>query len=922
MIKFLVSITTLLVFTFNICQAYLVTNLPLEVNSGYSKRDYEFNIASNLLANEDILLNANNDITLISTNLSSNKNTILNSNKGSINLLSSKDSDYSETKSTSKGFLSKKTTTIKTLNEKILSPTIKANNIILSSNNDINLQSSNLKANDSINLNSNQGNINILSSSYTNYYDKQTNKSSFKGLSKSSSFINDTKSSQSSSNLFSANNIDLKANNINVIASNLKSTNIDIQAKLLNLISSKETNSHTEFKTESGIITATIEDKGSIKEIEIPSIIQVDNKFILNGKDITNKLDTKTYDKISNSLNSFELKENVLKELSSNKTLNIKEINQIKATLNSKEWNDKTTTLSGIGTLIATAVTTYLTAGAGSAFAASLGTTGASAATTAAVTNAVIANTSIQASNMILSNGKVKFDIDSLTKSALSAGIGSMASSYINSSTCLTNSNLISSNYLDISYADIANTLSSSAIQSGIYGTNFKDSLLSNISTNIGSYLFKKAGDIGLITNSKDGSLTKTALHSLIGGSVNAIQGDSFIDGALISGINEMLSPLSKNLNKDEQILTSQLTGILTGALINSEAGAKQGYNLTTSAELNNRQLHKGDMKKIKELSKLYAKKKNISLDEATNVIAKGYYALVDNDANEFYIKNLDEDKAVEVLNSQDFIKNNLDYCKTAFIDNNELTGVGFATKEQYYNRYSNLEGYFNNKEFYNKYLSIDTNQFNLSTSNLKKGAITPYKELANQIKANPIDTTKDMLLGALNPIGSGYDYGHYLRTTYEKASLDKFLNDTSSSNKHYGELVGNLAPIAIPTGGVAVGKVASKTIHKNNFNTTTSLSQISTGRTQPNNLVEQIAMETVKENPNLGIKIINKLGDDRLSGDWVKYSYSLKNKYGEQLTEIHYIVKYKTDKYGNALLDGNGKPIIDKTADFKFKEK
>lgn len=57
---------------------------------------------------------------------------------------------------------------------------------------------------------------------YTNYYDKQTDKSSFGGISKSSSKLNDTTISQSSSNLFSANSIDLKANNINVIASNLK----------------------------------------------------------------------------------------------------------------------------------------------------------------------------------------------------------------------------------------------------------------------------------------------------------------------------------------------------------------------------------------------------------------------------------------------------------------------------------------------------------------------------------------------------------------------------------------------------------------------------------------------------------------------------------------------------------------------------
>ncbi|MCZ6187144.1 hypothetical protein O6B97_08600 [Campylobacter ureolyticus] len=46
---------------------------------------------------------------------------------------------------------------------------------------------------------------------------------------------------------------------------------------------------------------------------------------------------------------------------------------------------------------------------------------------------------------------------------------------------------------------------SSSTIQSGIYGTNFKDSLLSNISTNTGNYLFKKAGEYKTIID-EDGS--------------------------------------------------------------------------------------------------------------------------------------------------------------------------------------------------------------------------------------------------------------------------------------------------------------------------------------------------------------------------------------------------------------------------------
>ncbi|MDU5326641.1 hypothetical protein, partial [Campylobacter ureolyticus] len=261
-----------------------------------------------------------------------------------------------------------------------------------------------------------------------------------------------------------------------------------------------------------------------------------------------------------------------------------------------------------------------------------------------------------------------------------------------------------------------------------------------------------------------------------------------------------------------------------------------------------NRQLHKEDMKKIKELSKLYAKKKNISLDEATNVIAKGYYALVDNDANEFYIKNLDEDKAVEVLKSQDFIKNNLDYSKTAFIDNNELTGVGFATKEQYYNRYSNLKDYAENKDFYNKYLGIDdiTNNTKISSLNLAQGAYKPYKDLTHQAITNPLNTAKDMLIAMLNPINSGYEYGNNLRQTYEKANLDKFLNDTANTNRHYGELTGSLAPVVIPSMMVGTTKGISKA---------SSIVKISA----TNKLISQLPNNTLfNSNTNI-IKILDK---------------------------------------------------------------
>ncbi|WP_035142571.1 hypothetical protein, partial [Campylobacter concisus] len=83
--------------------------------------------------------------------------------------------------------------------------------------------------------------------------------------------------------------------------------------------------------------TATVKTKGKIEEIEIPAIIKVKDKFTLNGKDITDKLDTTAFKAINDSLNSEEFKEGVIRELRSNSDTPIDEetINQVKAVLNS-----------------------------------------------------------------------------------------------------------------------------------------------------------------------------------------------------------------------------------------------------------------------------------------------------------------------------------------------------------------------------------------------------------------------------------------------------------------------------------------------------------------------------------------------------------------------------------------------------------
>ncbi|SUX25659.1 hemagglutinin repeat-containing protein [Campylobacter ureolyticus] len=153
------------------------------MSGGYYKRDYEYSLGSNLNAKENILLKANKDITLISSNLNSNKDTILNSGNN-INVLSSLESDYSETKSTSKGFMSKKTELIKSLEQNVKSSNIDGKNVLINSGKNITIAGSSIKANNAINLNSNND-INILSSKYSNFSQSYKSKSKFGGVSKS-----------------------------------------------------------------------------------------------------------------------------------------------------------------------------------------------------------------------------------------------------------------------------------------------------------------------------------------------------------------------------------------------------------------------------------------------------------------------------------------------------------------------------------------------------------------------------------------------------------------------------------------------------------------------------------------------------------------------------------------------------------------
>ena len=414
-------------------------NVNNSLNVKTAQSAYEFDLSGkdtkfkgSILTNQTSSLNAKNikatanDINLVSANLNANEKIELSANNN-IDISSANDRVYLQSEVTSKGFLSKKKTVTQSLKEDVLSSNLNANDISLTSNKDTKIAGSNLTAKDSIAIKADS--IDLTPTAFSNAQTSQTTKSSFGGISKSMLNTADRSNNLQASNL-NANNIKLTANDINLLASNIQATALDINTKILNLISSKSSNTKTRFKQSSGLITATITDKGKISEVEIPSIIKVKDRFILNGNDITDKLDTQIANQMLNALNSQEFKDNVIKELRSNsKTpLNEKTINQIKATLNSREWEEKTTTLSGIGSLITTLAVAYMTYGIGGNAAAGLGLVEktASYAAVSSMTSAAITNvgTSLIASAI---SGKTRLDLGSLATSVATAGALSYA---------------------------------------------------------------------------------------------------------------------------------------------------------------------------------------------------------------------------------------------------------------------------------------------------------------------------------------------------------------------------------------------------------------------------------------------------------------------------------------------------------------
>jgi len=782
--------------------------------------------ASNIKAGNNININANKDINIVASNVDAKENLNLKANEA-IEISSTNSISNAKSESVSRKILGKQSASASSTNEEVVSSNLNAKNINIASNQDTTLSGSNIIADESLDIKADS--INLLPASYSLESSSKFKDSGFGDLMKSNGEESSSNYNLAISTL-SAKDISLNSNTINALASIIEATNVDVNTKLLNLVSSKSTSVNTSLSNNAGVLTATVKNKGKIEEVEIPAIIKVKDKFTLNGKDITDKLDTTTFKAINDSLNSEEFKEGVIRELRSNSDTPIDEetINQVKAVLDSKEWEDKTTTLSGMGALIITAIVTFLTAGAGTAVAGALGAAAASTTSMAisAMTTAVIANSTVQLTNNLLSHGKVKFDASSLAKSAISAGVGSYVSSYISSISTLSNTNIINTPTYTFSYADLLSSTSNAAINSAIYKTNFKDALLSNLISKATDNAYKAVGsysssEANINSNQlfKESGLGKIALHSAVGALSAKLSHENVAAGALSGAVNEAISSAlhkdTSNMSTKEieaynnkRLLASQLIGIIAGGIANGDKGANTGYKITTSADTYNRQLHQREIDFINNKNNIESFKSKLqtttnkiySDDEAKSILAKAAVSLTDKSFNETYRQSLSSNDLYNIELATNFIKQSSFY--NTSLDN---TNAFNPNKKQYEDRYIYLDSFTNNREFYDKNLKVDTKLSddiaNFATG-FAKGGINLAKDTITGVY-HLVSNPKEFV----NALANIPNIPSEIKEGIDKGDLDVVLGDYESVTARDTEFIAGL------TGSGAITNKAGKAV-------------------------------------------------------------------------------------------------------------
>jgi len=401
---------------------------------------------------------------------------------------------------------------------KHLGSTIEGEKVAMVSPGSVTISGSEVKAEKDLTIAARQ--VNVLSV-HDSSYDKLTNES--KGLLSSYKSVDETRVSHAMASHLKAKHIRISADTMTMIGSSIEADSARITAGVLNLASDKNSTFERHFKDGSGLILRTISERGRIHDTAVASTIQAE-KLIFNRRTLGGDSVHGEGDHHATSRDEGQTK--LIAALSSEHNLNEAQINQLKAVLNSREWNHKTTTLSQTGSLIVQAVAAAITEGAGSALTSSITNAAVQAAVAAAVDSVAMQVTS-QLMTAALTGEAPKLNVGRIARNAVMSGLVAGANFKMDA--------IIKKADLGKIGTAAARGVGHAVSAEAAYGGKFKDVLTRSLVSEASAAGFEYIGH-NLYDNPryKDMNLPpKVVVHALVGGTLAQISGGDFKSGAI-----------------------------------------------------------------------------------------------------------------------------------------------------------------------------------------------------------------------------------------------------------------------------------------------------------------------------------------------------------------------------------------------------
>ena len=539
------------------------------IDTAKDKRDYDYTFVNgymngesvthqggSITADGSIYTQSGGDTTIRGSNIEAGEDIDMRAG-GNLNVLAALNNKYDDSRFIFKPTFGKKTVEDTYTEQSVQKSSIKGNVVSLSGDEGVVVQATNIKADD-LSVQSANGDIALLTAHYTNASHHEVRKSAIGSIFKKQ-VIENLSNDEVAKTIIDASKVTFKSPNGDIImqGSDVQAEVVEIMTNALMLVSDKESYAKTSLDDSQGVMTRKIIDKGKIEESAVPATINA-KEIMLNGKSL---LDEKL------------TKENILQTISSEYELTHEQLIQVKAVLNSQEWDEESTSMTALGQIIVVAIVTVITMGSGSAAAAG-GTTGATSTISAgtAITGSLgiategVMGTAVAASidAMIINigtqlltgviTGELDFDLEAALKSAVLAGALSAATNIID---------------LEMDYAT-QNSDGSIALKNLDYGQKISREILHGLAKkaiyggDIKAIMAESAGNVAFdyiaydvySENSKfpaiRDNIPKDVIHGLVGGALSELGGGDFSSGAVSTVVSHVVAEqIGDDLRRD-----------------------------------------------------------------------------------------------------------------------------------------------------------------------------------------------------------------------------------------------------------------------------------------------------------------------------------------------------------------------------------